>query len=107
MLVDIVQVCHIIELSSILKAGSPSPPHRYKISEEFCSPPADTRLHRHFISVWKSFAAVQLRVRLHADFAPAGIAAQKIHKTIHQKTRSDRQKQYHKHDAPSDILSES
>ena len=103
--VDVVQVCHIIE--TLVDIEKPVALHRrtgINQRECLCLPARRYAACTDIIFQCEILAAVQLRARLHADFAPAGIAAQKIHKTIHQKTGSDRQKQYHKHDAPSDIL---
>jgi len=105
MLVDIVQVCHIIE--TLVDIEKPVALHRrigIKQRERLCLSSRGNTACANVIFQRKILTAVQFRPCLHTDFAPARIAAQKIHKTIHQKAGSDCQKQYHKHDAPSDIL---
>ena len=105
MVVDVVQICQIIKAFVHIKKAV-SLHCRIGINQRkcLCLPACGNSACANVIFQGKILTAVQIRVCLYTDFTPAGIAAQKIHKTIHQKTGSDRQKQYHKHDAPSDIL---
>ena len=102
---------HIVQIGQIVKTlvniEKPVALHRrigIKQRERLCLSSRGNTACADVIFQRKILTAVQFRPCLHTDFAPARIAAQKIHKTIHQKAGSDCQKQYHKHDAPSDIL---
>ena len=108
MLVDIIQVCHI--LKALIYIEKPVAFHRricVKQRKCLCLPACGNPACANVIFQGKILTAVQIRACLYTDLTPAGISVQKVHKTIHQKTGSNRQKQYYKQDAPSDIFSES
>ena len=105
MLVDIIQVCHI--LKALIYIEKPVAFHRricVKQRKCLCLPACGNPACANVIFQGKILTAVQIRACLYTDLTPAGISVQKVHKTIHQKTGSNRQKQYYKQDAPSDIF---